>query len=104
MQLINAHFAVQILAYLSAAGLAAYVVGLSDYERGQLVVAAIVPREGEQLDLGDVNQQLRQRLSSYKVPREYVIISREEVTMLPTNKVSKRKMVELVAEKLGRDL
>src|SRR4051794_38848668 len=56
----------------------AYVVGLPDPKRGQLVAAAVVPREGVELDFADIEAQLRQRLSSYKVPRAYVSITREE--------------------------
>ena len=80
----------------------AYVVGLPDPKRGQLVVAAVVPREGVELNYVDIEAKLRQRLSSYKVPRKYVTITRDEVTMLPTNKVSKRNMADLVQRKLGR--
>jgi len=80
----------------------AYVVGLPDKERGQLVVAAVVPREGAKLDFTDIEAKLRQRLSSYKVPRAYVEITREEVPMLHSNKVSKRLVEKMMAEKLGR--
>lgn len=80
----------------------AYVVGLPDQDRGQLVVAAIVPREGAELDFAAVETELRKRLSSYKVPRAYVAISREEVPMLHSNKVSRRMVEALMAEKLGR--
>lgn len=80
----------------------AYVVGLPDAERGQIVVAAVVPRDGAKLDYAQVQAQLRQRLSSFKVPREYVEITREEVPMLPTNKVHRRQIETLVAERLGR--
>jgi acyl-CoA synthetase (AMP-forming)/AMP-acid ligase II len=80
----------------------AYVVGLPDAERGQLVVAAVVPREGVELDLEGLQAQLRARLSSYKVPRAYVLISRDEIPMLPSNKVSRRRLEALLAEKLGR--
>jgi acyl-CoA synthetase (AMP-forming)/AMP-acid ligase II len=79
----------------------AYVVGLPDKERGQLVVAALVPRDGTALDFDEIQKTLRQKLSSYKVPRAYVAISREEVPMLPSNKVSRRQLERLVAEKLG---
>jgi acyl-CoA synthetase (AMP-forming)/AMP-acid ligase II len=77
------------------------VVGLPDKERGQLVVAALVPRDGTALDFDEIQKTLRQKLSSYKVPRAYVAISREEVPMLPSNKVSRRQLERLVAEKLG---
>ena len=81
----------------------AYVVGLPDRERGQLLVAAVVPRdENENLDFGEIEVTLRKRLSSYKVPRAYVQIKRDEVPMLHSNKVSRRMVVDLVAQRLGR--
>jgi len=81
----------------------AYVVGIPDAERGQLVAAAVVPRDGAELDFDEMERTLRQRLSSYKVPRAYVTISREEVPMLHSNKVARRQIEQLVARKLGRD-
>lgn len=81
----------------------AYVVGLPDRERGQLVVAAVIPREGATLDLEQIQVQLKQRLSAYKVPRAYVEIRREEVPMLHSNKVSRRLLETLMAKKLGRE-
>ena len=80
----------------------AYVVGLPDPERGELVVAAVVPREGVTLDFAAIEAELRRRMSSYKVPRAYVAITREEVPMLHSNKVSKRLVAQLLAERLGR--
>ena len=77
-------------------------VGLPDKERGQLVVAAVVPREGATLDFAEIEATLRQRLSSYKVPRAYVQIAREEVPMLHSNKVGRRLLTTMMAEKLGR--
>jgi acyl-CoA synthetase (AMP-forming)/AMP-acid ligase II len=81
----------------------AYVVGIPDRERGQLVVAAIVPRDGMQPSFDDIQAQLRKKLSSYKVPRAYVAITRDEVPLLHSNKVSKRLLHDLMLEKLGRD-
>jgi acyl-CoA synthetase (AMP-forming)/AMP-acid ligase II len=80
----------------------AYVVGLPDKERGQLVVAAVVPREGATLDFAEIEGKLRKQLSSYKVPRAYVQISRDEVPMLHSNKVGRRLLTEMVAQRLGR--
>jgi acyl-CoA synthetase (AMP-forming)/AMP-acid ligase II len=81
----------------------AYVVGLPDRERGQLVVAAVIPRDGAALDFNHIQAQLKQRLSSYKVPRLYVEITREELPMLHSNKVSRRLLETQLAEKLGRE-
>jgi acyl-CoA synthetase (AMP-forming)/AMP-acid ligase II len=82
----------------------AYVVGLPDRERGQLLVAAVVPREGAELDFEAIQTKLRQHLSSYKVPRAYVAFTRDEVPVLHSNKVARRQIERLMAEKLGRDL
>lgn len=79
----------------------AYVVGLPDQERGQIVVAAVVTGD-EAVDFADVEAKLRQRLSSYKVPRAYVAIRREEVPLLHSNKVARREIVAMLEAKLGR--
>lgn len=80
----------------------AYVVGLPDGERGQLVVAAVVPREGASLDFASIEREMRARLSSYKVPREYIELQREDVPMLHSNKVARREIERIAAERLGR--
>ena len=81
----------------------AYVLGLPDKERGQLVVAALVARYGATLDFTEIEKMLRQRLSSYKVPRAYVQIAREEVPLLHSNKVSRRLFGDFLIKKLGRE-
>lgn len=81
----------------------AYVVGLPDVQRGQLLVAAVVPRDGATLDFADIEAKLRQRLSSYKVPRAYAAITRDEVPMLHSNKVARRQIERMMAERLGRE-
>jgi acyl-CoA synthetase (AMP-forming)/AMP-acid ligase II len=80
----------------------AYVLGLPDVERGQLLVAAVVPRDGMELNFDNIQSKLRERLSSFKVPRAYVAMSRDEVPLLHSNKVARRQLERLVAEKLGR--
>jgi acyl-CoA synthetase (AMP-forming)/AMP-acid ligase II len=81
----------------------AYVVGLPDAERGQLVVAAVVGRDDSvTLDFSDIESKLRQRLSSYKVPRAYIQIKRDEVPMLPSNKVARREVAALISQRLNR--
>lgn len=81
----------------------AYVLGLPDKERGQLVVAALVPREGAELDVKAIEQTLRQKLSGYKVPRDYVVLAREDVPLLPSNKVARREIERLLGQRLGHN-
>ena len=81
----------------------AYVAGLPDPERGQLLVAGVIGRPGFVLDFAEIEALLRKRLSGYKVPRAYVEITREDVPLLHSNKVSRRMVAELLAKRLGRD-
>jgi acyl-CoA synthetase (AMP-forming)/AMP-acid ligase II len=80
----------------------AYVLGIPDRERGQLVVAAVVPREGTTLDFGRIESQLRARLSSYKVPRAFLAIAREEIPLLHSNKVARRQLAAMLAKHFQR--
>ena len=80
----------------------AFVVGLPDRERGQLLVAAVVPRDGATLDFAVIETEMRKRLSPYKVPRGWAEITREEVPLLHSNKVARREIAAMMANKLGR--
>ncbi len=79
----------------------AFVVGLPDRERGQLLVAAVVPRDGATLDFFAIEAEMRKRLSPYKVPRGWAQITRDEVPLLHSNKVARREIAAMMAEKLG---
>ncbi len=80
----------------------AFVVGVPDKERGQLVTAAVVPREGVVLDFVDIEGQLRKRLSGYKVPRVYVQIAREQVPMLHSNKIARRQIQAMMEQEVKK--
>lgn len=79
----------------------AYVVGVPDKERGNLLVAAVVPREGATLDFAVIESEMRKRLSGYKVPRAYFELAREDVPLLHSNKVARREIARMMAERLG---
>jgi acyl-CoA synthetase (AMP-forming)/AMP-acid ligase II len=81
----------------------AYVVGIPDKERGQLVVAAVVPHEGVTLDFDRVQEELRARLSAYKVPRAYLSVTRDQVPLLHSNKVARRQLEAMLAMHFTRD-
>ncbi|PEQ10399.1 hypothetical protein B2G71_22515 [Novosphingobium sp. PC22D] len=80
----------------------AYVVGVPDKQRGELVTAAVVPRDGVELDFEAIEAELRRRLSGYKVPRAYLAIRREDVPLLHSNKVARREIAAMMARHLGR--
>lgn len=80
----------------------AYVLGLPDEQRGQLVAAAIVPREEAELDFAAIEAELKRRMSGFKVPKAYAQFTHAEIPMLPSNKVARRVLAEMLAERLGR--
>jgi acyl-coenzyme A synthetase/AMP-(fatty) acid ligase len=57
----------------------AIVIGLPDAKLGQIVVAAIVPHDGKEIDCAAVRAHLREEISSYKIPRIIVPMAYEEI-------------------------
>ncbi|MED5261166.1 MAG: class I adenylate-forming enzyme family protein [Myxococcota bacterium] len=54
----------------------AFVVGIPDPDRGQIVAAALVPEPGERPSVGDLRQHLKDSLAAYKVPRHFFVFDR----------------------------
>jgi acyl-CoA synthetase (AMP-forming)/AMP-acid ligase II len=93
----------------------AFVVGVADEDRGQEVVALVVPwridtttgAAIEPPEPAELQQRLRSEVSSYKVPRRVFLIGDEDVPWLISQKVDRRAVLTR-AEKLcgggaGRD-
>jgi acyl-CoA synthetase (AMP-forming)/AMP-acid ligase II len=80
---------------------AAYVVGVADVRRGQVVAAALVPEADVILDLDDITAQLRDRLSSFKVPRHLIVVNEDDVPMTPSLKVQRPALRELIERAIG---
>jgi acyl-CoA synthetase (AMP-forming)/AMP-acid ligase II len=74
----------------------AYVVAIDDQRRGQLVGAAVVLEVGATLDEDAVREILQARLSTYKVPRLLAFVGPDEVPVLPSMKVAKRDLAQLI--------
>jgi acyl-CoA synthetase (AMP-forming)/AMP-acid ligase II len=77
------------------------VVGLPDPELGQRVVAAIVPAKGASPDDESIKTALRAVLSSYKIPREIVFITHDDVPRTTTGKIKLFELAGMVAARLG---
>jgi len=76
----------------------AHVVAVDDEERGQIVGAAIVLVPGAMLTPAEVRARLRDRLSSYKVPRAIVFLdSVDDVPMTPSTKVRRVELAAMIA-------
>lgn len=81
----------------------AFVAGVPHPERGEDVVAAVVPSPGCQLDGDELRQRLAAELSSYKVPRHVeVFADRTDLPMLDSGKLDLRRLKALLAERYER--
>jgi long-chain acyl-CoA synthetase len=69
------------------------VIGVADREWGERVVAYLVPRPGRTLDLESLDSYLRERLSSFKVPKEYIRTG--ELPKSPQGKILRREVRNL---------
>jgi acyl-CoA synthetase (AMP-forming)/AMP-acid ligase II len=75
---------------------AAFVVGLPDPDRGQLVGCVICPEPDKQVDPAWLIEELRDRLSSYKIPRKIMVVPYDDAPWLPSGKISKPRIVEML--------
>ncbi len=80
-------------------GLGALVLGLPDAERGQVVGAVVLAEPDDAPDLEQVRQDLRARLSAYKVPRRFLVLGPDELPMLSTGKPDQRGIMERFDER-----
>jgi acyl-CoA synthetase (AMP-forming)/AMP-acid ligase II len=75
-----------------AAGLRAHVVGIDDADRGQRVAAAIV--SDEPVDVDALKALLGERLSSYKVPKTFLVLAAADLPVLSSGKLDLRALKE----------
>ena len=64
------------------------VVGVPDREWGERVVAYVVPRKDQRIDRADMDSFLRTQLSSFKIPKEHLIV--QELPKSPQGKILKK--------------
>jgi len=73
------------------------VVGIPDPEWGERVTAFIVPKPSETIDSEALKSFLKLRLSSFKVPKEYISVG--ELPKSPAGKLLKRELRENLSKK-----
>jgi acyl-coenzyme A synthetase/AMP-(fatty) acid ligase len=76
----------------------AHVVAVDDPRRDQIVGAAVVLVPGASLTADEIRGRLRERLSSYKVPRKILFLgSADDVPMTPSTKVRRPELAAMIA-------
>lgn len=74
----------------------AYVVGLPDAERDEIVAAVIVVNDGSKVpELDDLHGFCRERMAAYKVPRRYRFAEDAELPLTSTRKLQKSRLSDL---------
>jgi len=74
----------------------AAVVGLPDEERGQTVAAVVAAPAGTTVDVQALERRVRERISSYKVPRRWLVVDEGDVPHLATGKADLRALRSLL--------
>ena len=75
----------------------AFVVGVPDRVRGEVVVAAVELREGAPASAEALAAFCRERLAGYKVPARFVFRKADEFPRTPTGKVQKPRLRDELA-------
>src|SRR5436190_528595 len=75
----------------------AYVVGVPDRARGELVVAAVELHDGAPASAEALAAFCRERLAGYKVPARFVFRKADEFPRTPTGKVQKPRLRDELA-------
>jgi len=76
-------------AILDLTGLTAHVIGIADQARGQIVAAAVRVPAGRTVNVEELRTRLAGLLSSYKVPRRFLLLGEDAVPMLPSGKLDR---------------
>jgi fatty-acyl-CoA synthase len=79
-----------------------WIVGVPDEQRGELVVACVVPHSGAALEEDDVRAFLKGKLASYKIPRRAFFFIEDELEMTGNNAKPRAEVLrKLVEERMA---
>lgn len=76
-------------------GIVAHVIGIPDPDRGQLVAAVLV---GGDTDTVALRELLRAELSAYKIPRRSATLAPEQIPLLSSGKIDRRRLAEVFSQ------
>ena len=76
------------------------VIGIPDKKYGEALLAAIVPRPGEDLTGDELIEHCRGRIGGYKIPRNYVFL--DVLPKSEMNKVLKHELRRIYGDETGR--
>jgi acyl-CoA synthetase (AMP-forming)/AMP-acid ligase II len=81
----------------------AYVVGVPDSERGQVVAASVVLEPDERVSADDLGSRLRNDLSAYKVPRHLFLDAMSDLPFTDTGKIDKGRLAQKLKERIREE-
>ena len=76
-------------------------VGVPHATLGEMVVSCIVPQEGRTLEANQLREFLKERLASFKVPREILLFSEAEFAVTGSGKIKFKALREVAAKRLS---
>ena len=80
----------------------ARVIGVRDDRQGQIVVLCVELQAGASVTADEITSFLRERLSSYKIPKHVVFFEAEEMPMNGSGaKVQDAQLLDAVRQRLG---
>jgi fatty-acyl-CoA synthase len=74
----------------------AYVLGISDPDKSQIVVAVIQPVQQGELSVAELIEFCRARIASYKIPVAFYFVTEADVPRTVTGKVNKIDLLAMV--------
>jgi fatty-acyl-CoA synthase len=75
----------------------AYVVGIPDARREEILAAVVVLRDGQNTGPEALGAFCRKALAAFKVPQEFRLMRRDELPVTGTGKVQKFRLAEMLA-------
>jgi fatty-acyl-CoA synthase len=78
----------------------AQTVGFPHTTLGEIVVSCVVPHDGVTLEAASITRFLKERLASYKVPRQILFFREDELEITGSGKVKVMQLRELVSARL----